>query len=157
MAKMKARLRRRRRVYYYEPPAQKKQGTPRLAAIQLEGVFGAASAKPTTFRGVGRVGAFIALGAAAAIAGASWIGGSLFDLREAAAMMADRAALGMGLRVKNIDVVGARGARAEEVRSLVAPNERVSLFAATPAALKERVESLDWVDDERDSRVWPTT
>jgi cell division protein FtsQ len=157
MAKMKARVRRRRRVYYYEPPSPKRQATPRLAAIQLEGVFGAAGARPTTFRGVGRVGAFIALGAAAAIAGASWIGGSLFDLREAAAMMADRAALGMGLRVKNIDVLGARGARAEEVRSLVAPNERVSLFAATPAALKERVESLDWVADARVRRVWPTT
>jgi cell division protein FtsQ len=160
MAAVKARLR-RRRVYYYEPPPKKAKwaGAPRLAAIQLEGVFGGGGAEPArvTSRGVGMAGAMLALLAAASVAGAAWIGGSLFDLREAAVIAADRAVYNMGFRVENIEIVGARGPRAEEVRALVLPDARASLVSAKPEALKRRLEGLDWVGSAQVRRIWPST
>ncbi len=91
-----------------------------------------------------------------AIAGATWLGSSLFDVREAFARSADGAAASMGFDIDAIDVAGVSGARADEVRALVVPDGRRSLLSLDPSDVRARVQSLDWVADARVRRLWPS-
>jgi len=92
-----------------------------------------------------------------AIAGATWLGSSLFDVREAFARTADGAAASAGFDIDEIQVAGVSGARADEVRALVIPEGRQSILSLDPSDVRARVQSLDWVADARVRRLWPST
>ncbi|MEZ6022474.1 MAG: cell division protein FtsQ/DivIB [Hyphomonadaceae bacterium] len=80
----------------------------------------------------------------------------MFDAREAFARTADSTAAGVGFAVRDIDVAGVSGARADEVRAIVVPDGRQSVLALDPGDVKARVESLDWVASARVRRLWPS-
>ncbi len=154
MAAVRAR-RRRRMIERIEPakPAKAK-GTPRLAAIQLDSGF---SPPRLSRQGLGLFAGLSVLTLGLAIVGATMIGGSLFDVREAGAIAADRAAHAVGFQVANVEIEGVAGARADEIRALVMPENRQSLLAVEPEALRTRIESLDWVSRASVRRMWPST
>lgn len=139
------------------PPPRPPQKVSRLARIKLDG--GAqweAMAKQRRARkpGVTLAGALLIGGAA--IAGASWIGGSLFDAREAMYASADGIATIAGMKA-TIDVRGVEGQRKAEVEAVALPHGRVSIMAASPDKVKDNVESLDWVESATVARLWPST
>ena len=129
---------------------------PRLARIKLSGGIGGddvqVSGKSLAFA---LTGAVLVVGAA--IAGAAWLGSSLFDAREAFARTADSAAANAGFEIGEIEIAGISGARAQEVRAVIVPEGRNSILSLDPADVKARVESLDWVAGVRVRRLWPTT
>ena len=104
---------------------------------------------------LGLAGAVMFVGIA--VAGATWLGSSLFDVREAFARTADGAAASVGFDIAEIDVEGVSGARADEVRALVVPQGRRSILSLDPDDVRARVQSLDWVADARVRRLWPST
>lgn len=137
------------------PPPPRKIS--RLARIKLDG--GAqweAMARQRRERkpGVTLAGALLIGGAA--IAGASWIGGSLFDAREAMYAGADGIATAAGMKA-TVEVRGVEGQRKAEVQAIALPHGRVSIMAASPDRVKTNVESLDWVDHATVARLWPST
>ncbi len=143
--------RRTRRKAPPPPP----MSVPRLAQIKLNGGLQGEDVKVS--------GRSLAMGLAAmvmftgvAIAGATWLGSSLFDVREAFARAADGAAANMGFAVGEIEVAGVAGARAQEVRAIVIPEGRRSILALDPQDVRARVESLDWVADAQVRRLWPS-
>jgi cell division protein FtsQ len=128
---------------------------PRLAAIKLEGIGPADVAVSKRGFATMAIGALLFTGAA--IAGATWIGGSLFDAGQAFERSADSVAAGIGFRIDDIQVAGVSGARADEIRALVQPDGRHSLLAVDPETVKAQVESLDWIQDAKVRRLWPST
>jgi cell division protein FtsQ len=127
----------------------------RLARIKLSG--GLQDELQISGRGlkVALTGALLFAGAA--VAGATWLGSSLFDVRETVAQAADAAAANSGFSIGEIEVAGISGARAQEVREVVRPEGRHSLLSLDPQEVRARVESLDWVQSARVQRLWPTT
>lgn len=123
----------------------------RLSALQAK----ARTAARAQELGPAAAGFILMLGAA--VAGAAWIGGSLFDLREAVARGVDQAAAGTGLRVRSVRVEGVVGARSDEIRSAAMPEGRLSLLAADPFEVKARIEALPWVRAVEVTRLWPST
>jgi cell division protein FtsQ len=93
----------------------------------------------------------------AAVAGAAWLGSSLFDAREAFAETTDAAAASAGFAIGDIKVTGVSDARAREVRDVAVPEGRRSMLSLDPDEVKARVESLDWVASARVHRLWPST
>jgi cell division protein FtsQ len=135
---------------------------PRLARIKLSGGLSPDDVQVTTKSLVlVLVGAVLFLGAG--VAGAAWLGSSLFDAREAFARSADGAAATVGFAIGEVEVAAMDGApaitpaRAAEVRALVAPQGRQSVLSLDPADVQARVESLDWVAAARVRRLWPST
>jgi cell division protein FtsQ len=129
---------------------------PRLATIKLNG-FGETDGVSGRSLMLGLTGAVLFIGAA--IAGATWIGGSLFDARAAFAHSADGAVASLGFGIDRVDVSGegVGEARIAEVRSVIVPEGGQSLLSLDPEAVKARVEGLDWVDEARVRRLWPST
>ena len=125
----------------------------RLARIKLDGAA-AWKRKPARRSGAMLANALIIGGAA--IAGAAWIGGNLFDTRQALYAGADSLAAFAGLKAE-IDVRGVEGQRREEVIAAALPRGRTSIMAASPNDMKTNVESLDWVEGATVSRLWPST
>jgi len=139
------------------PPPPPPRKVSRLARIKLDG--GAqwehmAKARKARKPGATLAGALLICGAA--IAGAAWIGGSLFDAREALYAGADSLATAAGMRA-TIDVRGVEGQRKNEVQAVALPRGRVSIMAASPDKVKDNVESLDWVESATVRRLWPST
>jgi len=133
---------------------------PRLAQIKLSGGLGSDDVKVSGKSLIlALTGAVFFLGAG--VAGAAWLGSSLFDVREAFARAADGAAANMGFAVDEIQVSTIEGAsaispaRADEVRALIVPDGRQSILSLNPTDVKARVESLDWVQGVRVRRLWP--
>jgi cell division protein FtsQ len=133
---------------------------PRLAQIKLSGGLGSDDVKVSGKSLIlALTGAVFFLGAG--VAGAAWLGSSLFDVREAFARAADGAAANMGFAVDEIQVSTIEGAsaispaRAAEVRALIVPDGRLSILSLNPVDVKTRVESLDWVQGVRVRRLWP--
>jgi cell division protein FtsQ len=99
----------------------------------------------------------------AGIAGAAWLGSSLFDVGESFARGADGVVAGAGFDVDDIEVAAMPNApaltdaRKTEVRNLIVPDGRHSLLALDPSEVQARVESLDWVATARVRRLWPST
>ncbi|MGE3301898.1 MAG: cell division protein FtsQ/DivIB [Hyphomonadaceae bacterium] len=136
------------------------QSTPKLAYMKLEGARRVAESFEglKSPRKMGLAFASMVLMTGVAVAGAVWIGGSLFDAREALASSGDALAARAGFAIQRpIAVSGVSGARAEEVRAIAVPLDRQSLFAADPAAVRQRVEKLDWVEKAEVRRLWPST
>jgi cell division protein FtsQ len=135
---------------------------PRLARIKLSGGL-----SPDDVQVTGKslvlalTGAVMFVGIA--IASAAWLGPSLFDAREAFARSADATVANAGFEIDEIEIeamTGAPGlseAREQEVRALIVPEGRHSILALDPAAVKTRIEALDWVAEARVRRLWPST
>jgi len=106
-------------------------------------------------------GAVFFLGAG--IAGAAWLGSSLFDASEAFARSADGVVASAGFEIDTIEIASMTNApaltdaRKTEVRNLIVPEGRHSLLALDPQEVQARVESLDWVAGARVRRLWPST
>ena len=144
------------------PPAPAYENMPRLARIKLSGGL---TGDDVTVSGkslmLALTGVVFFLGAG--IAGAAWLGSSLFDVRESFARGADGVVAGAGFGIDAIEVTSIPGgpaltdARKTEVRNLIVPEGRHSLLALDPAQVQARVESLDWVASARVRRLWPST
>lgn len=135
---------------------------PRLARIKLGGGLSEDDVKVSgKSLMIALAGAVMFLGAG--VAGAAWLGDSLFDAREAFARGADGVVAGAGFEIDAIDVASMpnapalTNARRQEVRELIVPEGRHSLLALDPQDVKTRVESLDWVASARVRRLWPST
>lgn len=129
---------------------------PRLARIKLSGGVGGDDVRVSgKSLMLALTGAVLFVGAA--IAGAAWLGSSLFDAREAFARTADSAAANAGFEIAEIEIAGVSGARAAEVRAMIVPEGRRSVLSLDPREVKARVESLDWVQSARVRRLWPST
>jgi cell division protein FtsQ len=129
---------------------------PRIARIKLSGGLSGDDVQVTgKSLIVGLAGVVLFLGAG--IAGAAWLGSSLFDAREAVARTADSAAATIGFEIENIQVAGVSGARAQEVRAVIVPDGRRSVLSLDPMDVKARVERLDWVQSAQVRRLWPST
>ena len=135
---------------------------PRLAAIKLSGGLSAADAQVS---GKSLVLALtgLVLFCGAAVAGAAWLGSSLFDAREAFARTADASAAGAGFTIAHVSVAALphasplSPARVQEINAVVVPGGRHSILSLDPDAVKARVEGLDWVASARVRRLWPST
>src|SRR5512147_1034519 len=135
---------------------------PRLAAIKLSGGLNAGDAE-VSGKSLALALTGLVLFCGAAIAGAAWLGSSLFDAREAFARTADASAAEAGFTVAHVSVAplphtpSLSPARMQEISALVVPEGRHSLISLDPEDVKARVESLDWVASARVRRLWPST
>lgn len=138
-------------------PPSAKPFMPRLAKIKVEGPrHAAALAAQRPPRTAGSVAAGLILLCGASVSGALLIGGNLFDAQEAFHASADHLAAAAGFKAE-IDVRGVQGARKLEIEKVVLPEGRNSVVAGSPEKVRARVESLDWVEGARVSRLWPST
>lgn len=138
------------------------EAMPRIARIKLSGGLSPNDVQVTPKSLVLALTGFV-LFLGAGIAGAAWLGSSLFDAREAFARGADGAAANAGFAIGDIEVAAMTGAsaitpaRAAEVRALIVPEGRQSVLSLDPRDVQARVESLDWVASARVRRLWPST
>lgn len=144
------------------PSVSPYESMPRLARIKLSGGLQGDDVQVTSKSLVlALTGAVLFIGAG--IAGAAWLGSSLFDAREAFARSADAGAANVGFAIAEVDVAALPGApaltpaRAAEVRALIVPQGRQSILSLDPDEVRARVESLDWVAAARVRRLWPST
>ena len=135
---------------------------PRLAAIKLSGGLSVDDAQVSgKSLALALTGLFLFCGAA--IAGAAWLGASLFDAREAFARTADASAAQAGFTITHLEIAAMAHtaplspARMQEVRAMIVPEGRHSIISLDPDDVKARVESLDWVASARVRRLWPST
>lgn len=138
------------------------ESMPRLARIKLSGGISGddmqVSGKSLALALTGMV-MFVGI----AVAGAAWLGSSLFDVREAFARSADATVANAGFEIDDIEIAALPGtsqispARLQEVHALIVPDGRHSILALDPEEVKARVESLDWVAEARVRRLWPST
>jgi len=143
-------------------PVPSYESMPRIARIKLSGGLAPedvqVSGKSLALALTGGV-MFIGI----AIAGAAWLGSSLFDAREAFARSADATVANIGFEIDEIQVARLpetpeiSEAREQEVRSLIVPEGRHSILALDPEEVRARVESLDWVAKARVRRLWPSS
>lgn len=138
------------------------ESLPRIARIKLSGGISSNDVQVTPRSLVlALTGAVLFIGAG--IAGAAWLGSSLFDYREAFARGADGVAANAGFEIANVEVAAIDGApaitpqRAAEVRALIVPEGRQSVLSLDPQDVQARIESLDWVASARVRRLWPST
>jgi cell division protein FtsQ len=144
------------------PPVPAYDSMPRLARIKLSGGLQGddvqVSGKSLALALTGFV-MFVGI----AVAGAAWLGSSLFDAREAFARSADATVANAGFEIDDIEIAALpdapelTDARIAEIRSLVVPDGRHSILALDPEEVRTRVESLDWVSTARVRRLWPST
>lgn len=144
------------------PPVPAYESMPRIARIKLSGGL---TGDDVTVSGKSLVlaltGVVMFLGVG--IAGAAWLGSSLFDVRESFARGADGLVASAGFEVDAIEIASMPNApsltdaRKMEVRNLIVPDGRHSLLALDPREVQARVESLDWVAAARVRRLWPST
>lgn len=138
------------------------ESMPRLARIKLSGGLHGDDVQVTSKSLVlALTGAAVFIGAG--IAGAAWLGSSLFDAREAFARGADGAAAQVGFAIVEVDIAAMPNApaitpaRAAEVLELIVPEGRQSILSVDPQQVQARVEGLDWVASARVRRLWPST
>ncbi|MBY0567588.1 MAG: cell division protein FtsQ/DivIB [Hyphomonadaceae bacterium] len=138
------------------------ESMPRIARIKLSGGLQSDDVQVTPRSLVmALTGAVLFIGAG--IAGAAWLGSSLFDAREAFARGADGVAASAGFEIGDIEVAAIEGGlaitpqRAAEVRALIVPEGRQSVLSLDPQDVQARVQSLDWVASARVRRLWPST
>lgn len=155
----------------HEPPPRGKrrkqavpayEAMPRLARIKLSGGL-----SPDDVQVSGKSLALALTGfvmfVGVAVAGAAWLGSSLFDVREAFARSADATVANAGFEIDEIEIAELPGmpeisdARRQEIHALIVPDGRHSILALDPDEVKARVESLDWVAQARVRRLWPST
>jgi cell division protein FtsQ len=134
---------------------------PRLAAIKMNGITGDdvhVSGKSLLLALTGLV-----VFCGVAVAGAAWLGSSLWDAKEAFASTADSTASNAGFAVEHVNVAALpnspalSAARMQEVQAMVVPQGRHSVLSLDPKDVQARVEGLDWVASARVRRLWPST
>jgi hypothetical protein len=133
-----------------QSPPRPKPYVARMALMRAHGDLMAGPGK----RRVGNWLASAAVYCGAAVAGAAWIGGALFDVREAASAALDRAAAHAGFAA-DIIVEGVEGPRADQIRAAALPEGRIALTAAAPEEVRARLKGLDWVENAVVQRHWP--
>jgi cell division protein FtsQ len=143
---------------YQAPPSN----VPRLAAIKMSGGLTGedvhVSGKSLMLAMAGLV-----IFCGAAVAGAAWLGSSLWDAKEAFAGASDAAAANAGFAVEHVNVralpnsPALSSARVAEVAAMVVPAGRHSVVSLNPKDVQARVEGLDWVASARVRRLWPST
>jgi cell division protein FtsQ len=145
-----------------QAPVPSYEAMPRIARIKLSGGLQGDDVQVTgKSLALALTGFVMFIGIA--VAGAAWLGSSLFDAREAFARSADAAVANAGFEVDAIQIAALPDApelteaRLTEIRSLIVPAGRHSILALDPADVKARIESLDWVDEVRVRRLWPST
>lgn len=150
----------KRRKAASAPSVSPYESMPRLARIKLSGGLQGDDVQVTSKSLIlALTGAVFFIGAG--IAGAAWLGSSLFDASEAFARSADAGAANVGFAIDDVQVAAMPGApaitpaRATEVRNLVVPDGRQSVLSLDPEEIQARVESLDWVASVRVRRLWP--
>lgn len=89
-----------------------------------------------------------------AVAGAVWIGGSLFDFGRAAGALADQTATASGFGAA-IEVRGVSESREAEIRAQAMAPGLASMWAADPQTVRARLKALAWVEDAVVLRRWP--
>lgn len=144
-----------RRSRHVPPPPPRRRfegGAPKLATIKLDSAWRAPP--KVTRQGATMFAAATVLVAGAAVAGAAWLGGSLFDAREAMSQRTDSVLATIGFDA-HVVVEGATPGRSAEVLAIAMPEGRESLLAADPRDVQARVESLDWVSNATVRRRWP--
>lgn len=146
-----------------QPPPRKRRGAPpppqnmpRLAAIKLSGGI-AGEGEQVSGKSLMLALTGVAFVIAVSIAGATWMGSSLFDAGEAFARAADSTAADTGFAIGDIKIEGVTGARAAEVRAVIVPEGRHSILSLEPAQVQARIEGLGWVQSARVRRLWPST
>ncbi len=166
-----ASVRARRAARAAEPPRRGRRpaapppsfdGMPRLARIKLSGGLSSDDV-PVNSKSLalGLTGVVIFIGIA--VAGATWLGSSLFDAREAFARSADAVAANVGFEIAEVEVdrmphaLPISDARKQEVRTLIRGGDSRSILAADPQEVRARIENLDWVAQARVRRLWPST
>jgi cell division protein FtsQ len=138
------------------------ESLPRIARIRLSGGLQSEDV-PVTQKSLVMAMASAVLFLGAGIAGAAWLGSSLFDVGEAFSRSADGLAANAGFEIGDVEVAAMEGAleitpqRAAEVRALIVPEGRHSVLALDPQEVQSRVQSLDWVASARVRRLWPST
>jgi cell division protein FtsQ len=138
-------------------PPPRPQKVSRLARIKLDGgAHWKDMARRRKERGAHTTLAGALLVGGAALAGAAWIGGALFDTGEALSMGADGIAGAAGLHA-TLEVRGVDGQKKRDVEQVALPEGRRSIMAASPARIRDNVESLDWVESAEVARLWPST
>jgi cell division protein FtsQ len=145
-----------------QPSVPAYESMPRLARIKLSGgLTGNDVNVSSKSLMLALTGAVIFLGAG--VAGAAWLGSSLFDVREAFVRGADGVVANAGFEIDAIEIAAMASspaltdARKAEVRQLIVPDGRHSLLALDPEDVQSRVQSLDWVASARVRRLWPST
>ncbi|MFT3729513.1 MAG: cell division protein FtsQ/DivIB [Terricaulis sp.] len=142
---------------HYSAPSN----VPRLAAIKMNGITGEdvqVSGKSLLLALAGLV-----IFCGVAVAGAAWLGSSLWNAKEAFASASDSAASNAGFAVQHVNVralpdsPSLSAARVQEVQAMVVPAGRHSVVSLDPKDVQARVESLDWVANARVRRLWPST
>jgi len=134
---------------------------PRLAAIKMNGITGEDVQVSGKSLMLALAGLVIFCGVA--VAGAAWLGSSLWDAKEAFASATDSAAANAGFEVEHVNVralpntPSLSAARVQEVASMVVPAGRHSVISLDPKDVQARVEGLDWVANARVRRLWPST
>lgn len=145
-----------------QPSVPAYESMPRLARIKLSGgLTGDDVTVSSKSLMLALTGMVIFLGAG--VAGAAWLGSSLFDVRESFVRSADGVVAGAGFEIDAIEIAAMPNApaltdaRKAEVRNLIVPEGRHSLLALDPEDVQSRVQSLDWVAAARVRRLWPST
>jgi cell division protein FtsQ len=134
---------------------------PRLAAIKMNGITGEEVHVSGKSLMLGLTSLVVFCGVA--IAGAAWLGSSLWDAKEAFASTTDSAAANSGFAVQHVNVRALPNspslsqARVAEVQAMVVPAGRHSVISLDPKDVQARVEGLDWVASARVRRLWPST
>lgn len=144
------------------PSVSPYESMPRLARIKLSGGLQGDDVQVTgRSLALALTGAVLFIGAG--IAGAAWLGSSLFDAHEAFARSADGVAAQVGFAIAEVDIAAMPNGpvitpeRAAEVRELIVPEGRQSVLSVDPQEVQARVEGLDWVASARVRRLWPST
>lgn len=135
------------------PPSQRpasRPATPRLALMRANREWLA----PRGEAAVNWLGsAMLYLGVA--LAGAVWIGGSLFDLREGAAGLLDRTAVAAGFKA-DVATPELEGQRRAAVVQAVLGGAHESMVFASPQEARRRLLDLGWIQDATVTRLWPS-
>jgi len=89
------------------------------------------------------------------IFGALWLGGLLPNVQQAGSEFKKNRLIALGFVVDRIDVLGEGRLKEEDVLRALQIQKGDYLFEGSLVDAKERVESLNWVDDALIRRLWP--
>jgi len=102
-----------------------------------------------------RLAGFAVLFIGAGLVGLVAAAGRLDDLQAAVGRGVDARLASSGFTVAALDVAGAERVSAEEVAGVLNLSEQSSLFGVDPAASRDALLQLSWVEDAAVARLWP--
>ncbi|PWE17714.1 hypothetical protein DDZ18_08645 [Marinicauda salina] len=119
--------------------------------------WASARLRAARYRGVHalRLAGFAAMGVLAVAMGLAWAAGRLDDM---GARIHDGVAQRMaaaGFTPAVVEVAGSRRVSAEEIARVIGVEPGASMLSLDPAAAREAVEALSWVEHATVARLWP--